>query len=88
MYFLKVLTCIDEIIHMGLHHTHPCHHPMRLVSVLWGKTWYHYLTNVLDPQQLSAQEVCELYRRRWRIEDAFLLTKRMFKFVLSLGWWH
>ena len=62
---------------MGLHHTHPCHHPMRLVSVLWGQTWYHYLTNVLDPQQLSAQEVCELYRRRWRIEDAFLLTKRL-----------
>ncbi|MCC5605221.1 DUF4277 domain-containing protein, partial [Nostoc favosum] len=27
----------DEIIHMGLNHTHPCHHPMRLVSVLWGK---------------------------------------------------
>ncbi|MEH1956796.1 MAG: IS4 family transposase, partial [Nostoc sp.] len=67
----------DEIIHMGLNHTHPCHHPMRLVSVLWGKTWYHYLTNVLDPQQLSAQEVCDLYRRRWRIEDAFLLTKRL-----------
>ena len=50
---------------------------MRLISVLWGKTWYHYLTNVLDPQQLSAREVCDLYRRRWRIEDAFLLTKRL-----------
>jgi hypothetical protein len=45
--------------------------------VLWGKTWYYYLTNVLDPQQLSAQQVCELYRRRWRIEEAFLLTKRL-----------
>ncbi|WP_041233351.1 IS4 family transposase [Cylindrospermum stagnale] len=67
----------DEIIQMGWHHTNPCRHPMRQVSVLWGKTWYHYLTNVLDPQQLSAQEVCELYRRRWRIEDAFLLTKRL-----------
>lgn len=67
----------DEIIQMGLHHTNPCRHPMRQVSVLWGKTWYYYLTNVLDPQQLSAQEVCDLYRRRWRIEDAFLLTKRL-----------
>jgi len=67
----------DEIIQMGWHHTNPCRHPMRQVSVLWGKTWYYYLTNVLDPQQLSAQEVCELYRRRWRIEDAFLLTKRL-----------
>jgi Transposase DDE domain len=67
----------DEIIQMGLHHTDPCRYPMRQVSVLWGKTWYHYLTNVLDPQQLSPQQVCDLYRRRWRIEDAFLLTKRL-----------
>lgn len=37
----------------------------------------NYLTNVLDPQILSAQQVCELYRRRWRVEDAFLLTKRL-----------
>ncbi|CAD5929890.1 hypothetical protein PCC9214_01212 [Planktothrix tepida] len=47
---------------------------MRLVSVLWGKTWYRYLTNVLDPEELSAQQVCELYRNRWQIEQAFLLT--------------
>lgn len=67
----------DEIIKMGLHHTDPCKHQMRLVSVLWGKTWYRYLTNVVDPNLLSAQEVCDLYRRRWRIEDAFLLTKRL-----------
>ena len=46
---------------------------MRLVSVLWGKTWHRYLTNVLDDEQLSAEEVCELYRRRWKIEEAFLL---------------
>jgi hypothetical protein len=67
----------DQIIQMGLHHTNPCRHPMRLVSVLWGTTWHHYLTNVLDPKQLSAQQVCELYRQRWRIEDAFNLTKRL-----------
>lgn len=48
-----------------------------MVSVLWSSTWYYYLTNVLDPQILSAQQVCELYRRRWRVEDAFLLTKRL-----------
>ena len=67
----------DEIIKMGLHNTNPCKYQMRLVSVLWGKNWYYYLTNVLDPEQLSAQQVCDLYRRRWRIEDAFLLTKRL-----------
>ena len=40
-------------------------------------TWYQYLTNVLSPEQLSAEEVCDLYRRRWTIEEAFLLTKRL-----------
>lgn len=59
-----------------MHKTQKCHHQMRQVSVLWGQTLYHYLINVLDPQQLSPQQVCDLYRRRWQIEDAFLLTKR------------
>lgn len=67
----------DEIIGLGLNPTHPCLHPMRLVSVQWGKTWYRYLTNVLDPQMLSAQQVSELYRQRWTIEQAFLVTKRL-----------
>lgn len=67
----------DEIIAMGQHHTNPCEHPVRRVSVLWNQTWYHYLTNVLDPQILSTAQVCDLYRRRWRIEDAFCLTKRL-----------
>lgn len=67
----------DEIISMGEYRSNPCHQKVRLVSVLWGTTWYYYLTNVLNPQMLSAQQVCELYRRRWRVEDAFLLTKRL-----------
>jgi Transposase DDE domain len=67
----------DEQIQMGQYRSSPCKHPVRMVSVLWGTTWYSYLTNVLDPTQLSAQQVCDLYRRRWRIEDAFALTKRL-----------
>ena len=67
----------DEMIQVGLYRSNPCTHPLRMVSVLWQGTWYRYLTNVLDPQQLSARQVCELYRRRWRIEDAFALTKRV-----------
>ncbi len=67
----------DEIIELGKYRSNPCHYPVRLVSVLWGKTWYRYLTNVLEQEQLSPQEVCELYRRRWQIEEAFLLTKRL-----------
>lgn len=67
----------DEIIKMGKYRSNPCEYPVRLVSVLWGKTWYYYLTNVLSPEQLSPREICELYRRRWQIEEAFLLTKRL-----------
>lgn len=67
----------DQIIDLGEYRSNPCQHQVRLVSVLWGSTWYNYLTNVLDPQILSAQQVCELYRHRWRVEDAFLLTKRL-----------
>ena len=67
----------DEIIKMGRSRNYPCEHPVRLVSVLWGDTWHRYLTNVLEPEMLSPQQVCELYRRRWTIESAFLLTKRL-----------
>ena len=67
----------DELVQVGTYRAHPCRHRLRLVSVLWGGQWHRYLTNVLDPQVLSARQVCELYRRRWRIEDAFLLTKRV-----------
>ena len=67
----------DELVKLGQYHSNPCRHPLRMVSVLWHGQWYRYLTNVLDPRLLTARQVCELYRRRWRIEDAFLLTKRV-----------
>jgi len=67
----------DEIIELGQYRSNPCRHAVRMVSVLWHGQWYRYLTNVLDDQQLSAREVCQLYQSRWRIEEAFLLTKRL-----------
>ncbi len=67
----------DEIIKVGLNASHPCVYPLRMVSVFWGKTWYRYLTNELDPTRLSAEQIATLYRSRWRIEEAFLLTKRL-----------
>jgi hypothetical protein len=67
----------DELIQVGQYRSNPCTYPLRMVSVRWQGVWSRYLTNVLDPQVLSARQVCELYRRRWRIEDAFALTKRL-----------
>lgn len=67
----------DQIVEFGQYRSNPCHERVRLVEVLWGTVWYRYVTNVLDERRLSAREVCELYRRRWRIEEAFLVTKRL-----------
>lgn len=67
----------DEIVKMGVYRSHPCQHRVRMVSVLWGTKWYRYITNVMETERLSAQEVSAVYRQRWRVEDAFLLTKRL-----------
>jgi hypothetical protein len=67
----------DEIVFLGTYRSNPCQHPVRLVSVLWGDTWYRYLTNVLSPELLSPRDICDLYRGRWSIESAFLLIKRL-----------
>ena len=52
-------------------------HPVRLIEVRFGTTWYRYLTSVLDPVILPASVVADLYRRRWRIEEAFQIVKRL-----------
>jgi len=50
---------------------------LRLIEVRSGKTWHSYLTSVLDPTILPPYVVIDLYRRRWRIEDAFNTVKRL-----------
>lgn len=67
----------DRIIALGQYRSNPCTHPVRLIEVQIGTTWRRYLTNVLDPTVLSAADVVELYGRRWRIEEAFPLVKRL-----------
>ena len=42
-----------------------------------GKIWHSYLTSVLDPTVLPPYVVADLYRRRWRIESAFNMVKRL-----------
>ena len=50
---------------------------LRLIEVRSGKTWHCYLTSVLEPQVLPPYVVADLYRRRWRIEEAFNTVKRL-----------
>jgi len=66
-----------QIVRLGSSTQSSCNHLMRLVEVLYRGKWYRYLTNVLDPEQLPAETVVALYRRRWRIEEAFLVVKRL-----------
>lgn len=70
-------TVRDRVVRLGKYRSNPCAHPLRLVEVQADGRWRGYLTNVLDPQVLSAADVVDLYGRRWRIEEAFLLTKRL-----------
>jgi hypothetical protein len=72
----------DHLIVLG--GTSPCRHRVRLIEVRFGRTWYRYLTSVLDPALLPANVVADLYRRRWRIEEAFLIVKRLLN--LSYLW--
>jgi hypothetical protein len=50
---------------------------LRLIEVKVGKTSYSYITSVLDPHILPPYVVADLYRRRWRIEEAFYSVKRL-----------
>jgi hypothetical protein len=50
---------------------------VRLIELYFQGTWYRYLTNELDPIRLPAAYAVALYRQRWRIEDAFLIVKRL-----------
>lgn len=50
---------------------------LRLIEVRSGNIWHSYLTSVLDPTLLPPYVVADLYRRRWRIEEAFNVVKRL-----------
>lgn len=50
---------------------------MRTVSVWWQQRGYGSLTTVVHPAILAAPQVCALSRRRWRSEEALLVTKRL-----------
>ncbi len=50
---------------------------LRLVEIRVGNSSYSYLTSVLDPNVLPPYVVADLYRRRWRIEEAFHTVKRL-----------
>jgi hypothetical protein len=66
----------DSLVVMGKGKSQ-CQHPLRLVAIQYQGKWYRYVTNVLDPSRLPAVYVIALYWQRWRIEEAYLIVKRL-----------
>ena len=50
---------------------------VRLIEVRSKSGWHSYVTSVLKPEILPSYVVADLYRKRWRIEPAFNLVKRL-----------
>jgi hypothetical protein len=80
----KTTTIKDQIIFLGTGTQGQPVLKLRLIEVRFGQVWYQYLTSVLDPTVLPPLVVADLYRRRWRIEEAFNTTKRLLN--LSYLW--
>ena len=82
---LSYTDCVkDMIVHLGTGQNGAPILTLRLVEVRFGKQWYRYITSVLDPEVLPPFVVADIYRRRWRIEDAFNTAKRLLN--LSYLW--
>jgi hypothetical protein len=67
----------DQVIRLGVKRKNAPQLRLRLIQIRFGKTWYSYLTSVLEPEVLPPFVVAELYRQRWRIEEAFSTVKRL-----------
>jgi hypothetical protein len=74
----------DVIIFLGTGQNNTPVLKLRLIEVRFGKVWYRYITSVLDPTVLPPFVVADIYRRRWRIEEAFHTVKRLLN--LSYLW--
>lgn len=65
----------EWLVWLGAYRADKAGHLVRLIVVKRGTTTYRYLTSVRDPRQLAAQDVVQLYGRRWDIELAFNTLK-------------
>jgi hypothetical protein len=65
----------EWLVWLGKHRADRAASRVRLIAVRRGQVTHRYLTNVTNPHRLSAQEVVQLYARRWDIELAFKTLK-------------
>lgn len=50
-----------------------------------GKDTVAFVTNVLSQEEMSAEQICETYRRRWTIESLYKKLKQNFSLKYFLG---
>jgi hypothetical protein len=74
----------DGIVFLGKYRADRAARAVRLTQFRVGGVFYQYITNVLDPYQLTPLAMAQIYARRWDIELAFLLVKQHLK--LHLLW--
>jgi Transposase DDE domain len=67
----------DQVICLGAKRKNAPQVRLRLIQIRFGEIWYSYLTSVLEPEVLPPFVVADLYRQRWRIEEAFSTVKRL-----------
>ncbi|MEN9870967.1 MAG: hypothetical protein RLZZ171_1955, partial [Cyanobacteriota bacterium] len=67
----------DTLIRLGTGYQSNPILALRLVEIRHGNGWYRYLTSVLEADILPPYVIADLYSRRWRIEESFLLLKRL-----------
>ncbi len=61
---------------------------VRLIEVRSKNVGHSYITSVLEPEILPPYVVADLYRKRWRIEQAFNIVKRLRLFKLFMDWFN
>ena len=66
---------LDAIVWLGKYRADRAKYPVRLVQFYHQGQLHRYLTNVLDPTQLTLADIARLYARRWDIELAFGVLK-------------
>ena len=70
---------VDQIIELGHKRGRAKPIIVRLVEIRRKNTWYRYITSVTNAIDLPPYVVADLYGRRWHIETAFSLVKRLLK---------
>jgi hypothetical protein len=75
-------TTFDGIVWLGAYRTDQAAFAVRLVRYQHQHVSYRYLTNGLDPTQLSLHDLAYLYARRWDIEPSIRFRKQHLSWTL------